>query len=78
MDTPSEVSALTPRKRDAEQHVLSAKEAEGGRDWSTWFTLLRDSADFHLADTWGINTSLANVICLAGLLPSVQGSKDMF
>lgn len=32
MDTPSEVSALTPRKRDSQQRVLSGKEAEGGRD----------------------------------------------
>lgn len=40
MDTPSEVSALTPQKEDSEQRVLSGVEAEGGRDESSQFTLL--------------------------------------
>lgn len=78
MDTPSEVSALTSQKRDPEQRVLSGKGAEGGRDQSTWFTLL---------ETWWIFTSqtLGALIQVwpmlpawLGLLPSGQGSKDIF
>lgn len=63
MDTPSEVSALIPQgDTPSSVSFLAGRLREA--ETEHWACTLGVSARFHLADTQGISTSLANVACL--------------